>query len=165
MGMQVRVFNVPVSGPEREERIREINSFIGSRDIKKCTAQVIVSGPQPFWTLLIAFTAGDGAAGKDMSKPQEVTDISRYQGGSADADPNDLDETEKRVFNDLRRWRRGAADRESKPLYLILNNRQLIDIIKCEPRTVEDMIKITSIPEKKARDYGPKILKILWAER
>jgi superfamily II DNA helicase RecQ len=165
MEIQLRIYNVPVSGPEREERMGEVNAFVKGRDIRKCTAQVIESGPQPYWTLMIAYSTEAGVQGGSDCRPKEESDISRYQGGSADADPNDLDAAEKRVFNDLRRWRRSVADKENKPLYLILNNRQLIDIIKSEPRTPKDLMNIKSIPEKKARDYGSQIIKILWAER
>ncbi len=74
-----------------------------------------------------------------------------------------LDESEKRLLDALRNWRRMEARKRNIPPYCILHNSHLVTIAKLKPTTAEDLLKIRGFRERKLNAYGSAILSIVSA--
>ena len=66
----------------------------------------------------------------------------------------------KVLENILKEWRLQKSIELSKPLYCILNNKSIKEIIKYRPRNLIQLSSIYGIGEKKLSKYGDEILKL-----
>jgi superfamily II DNA helicase RecQ len=69
-----------------------------------------------------------------------------------------LDESERALFNHLREWRAELAREEGKPPYLILNNKQLVAIVRKRPDSPTALGHVEGIGPRTVESYGAAIL-------
>ncbi len=65
------------------------------------------------------------------------------------------------LFEAMRRWRSATAHREGVPPYVILTNRQLVEIVQRLPRSVTALGEIHGLGDKKLQRHGQAILMAL----
>jgi ATP-dependent DNA helicase RecQ len=68
---------------------------------------------------------------------------------------------DSQLMQHMREWRRDFARRRGVPAFMILNDVSLADLCLKEPRTLDDLLAITGIGEKKAQSFGKEILTAL----
>ncbi|MFH0946018.1 MAG: ATP-dependent DNA helicase RecQ [Planctomycetota bacterium] len=61
----------------------------------------------------------------------------------------------------LRSWRAGQAEQEGVPLYRVLSNRTLEDVVRRMPATGEELLEASGIGPAKLAKYGAEILGIV----
>jgi ATP-dependent DNA helicase RecQ len=61
----------------------------------------------------------------------------------------------------LREWRRSAAKEQGVPAFVVLHDSSLDEICSLQPRSIEELLRITGIGERKAELYGQAILSAL----
>jgi ATP-dependent DNA helicase RecQ len=66
--------------------------------------------------------------------------------------------TDSALLQHMREWRRGFAKERAVPAFMILNDASLADLCRKEPATIEDLLEVTGIGEKKAQSFGKEIL-------
>ncbi len=76
----------------------------------------------------------------------------------------DLDESERALFAILREWRVARARKDGVPPYVILTNRELVDVIRARPQTPSALAAIEGIGPGKVERYGAKLLETLGSE-
>ncbi len=69
-----------------------------------------------------------------------------------------LADAKKPIFDALRAWRKARAEDEAVPPYVILTNRQLIEICELLPRTKTGLLKVEGLGKRKAERYALEIL-------
>lgn len=74
---------------------------------------------------------------------------------------DDLNEDETRLFNELRAWRREAAQEAGKPPYLIFPDATLLQIAKLKPKTPEALMSVSGVGEKKFERYADAIFSMV----
>ena len=57
----------------------------------------------------------------------------------------------------MREWRRGAAQRQGVPAYIVLHDASLDDLCRRRPSTLAELLLVTGIGERKAELYGEQI--------
>lgn len=62
------------------------------------------------------------------------------------------------LLQHMRAWRREFARRRGVPAFMILNDASLADLCRREPDTLEDLLTVSGIGEKKAQSFGREIL-------
>ena len=67
------------------------------------------------------------------------------------------------MFERLRAWRRGRAEADGVPVYVVLNNAQLLEIARRRPTSPAAFRAIEGIGESKAGRYGADILQAVAA--
>ncbi|SFC93586.1 DNA helicase RecQ [Clostridium uliginosum] len=67
----------------------------------------------------------------------------------------------KQLFEELKKWRKDKAYRERIKPYIIFSDTTLIDISNNKPDTLEKLLEIRGVGEKKINAYGEEILKIM----
>ncbi len=65
----------------------------------------------------------------------------------------------------LREWRRNISLRDNVPAFLVLHDSTLEDLCRKQPRTREELLRVSGIGEKKADSLGDAILEALAAFR
>jgi len=73
----------------------------------------------------------------------------------------DLDEATDRILVALKRKRRELAQEESVPAYVIFADRTLIDMAEKRPATLDEMLKVHGVGERKVERYGDAFLEAL----
>jgi ATP-dependent DNA helicase RecQ len=66
-----------------------------------------------------------------------------------------------RVFEALRDWRRGEAQTQSVPAYVIFQDRTLAEIAASRPRSLDQLGGIPGVGRTKLDRYGVSVLKVL----
>lgn len=64
------------------------------------------------------------------------------------------------LFQELRKWRRQQAQKESKSAYFVATNRMLYMVAAFLPATVEELRQIPGFGKRKAEAYGNEILAV-----
>lgn len=64
----------------------------------------------------------------------------------------------------LRAWRRERAHAEGAPIYVILTNRQLAEMVRQRPDSKAGLGRIAGIGDKKIARLGDELLAILWSD-
>jgi ATP-dependent DNA helicase RecQ len=65
------------------------------------------------------------------------------------------------LFERLRAWRAGMAQKRNVPAYVIFHDSTLRDIAGLRPKSLEDLRRITGVGEHKREAYGEELLKII----
>lgn len=71
------------------------------------------------------------------------------------------DEEGQRIAQELRSWRRKAADEMNVPPYVIFGDKTLFDIAQKKPHSTKELLNCYGIGENKARSFGDSILRIV----
>lgn len=66
-----------------------------------------------------------------------------------------------KAFDALKSWRKQQAMTENVPAYVIASNRTLEDIVKANPVSHDDLLKVPGIGQMKVDRYGDEILKVM----
>lgn len=72
-----------------------------------------------------------------------------------------LDRQDVARFAALRRWRAQVAEERAVAPDIVLTNDVLLEIVKRQPRTPDELTQIDGIGPWKARTYGPAIIQLL----
>lgn len=89
----------------------------------------------------------------------------RIRGRSArKADPRqELNPDEAALYDRLRVWRRGRAEADGVPPYVVLNNRELAAVARHRPTSLATLREVEGIGQNKAQRYGPDLLRVIAA--
>ena len=71
----------------------------------------------------------------------------------SDMDPN------LREF--LREWRKETAKEQNVPAYVVMHDTTLDEICQLRPRSIESLLQVNGIGERKAELYGRQILEVI----
>lgn len=77
---------------------------------------------------------------------------------------NKLSDNDKKLLNELKKWRFETAKSLSIPPYCILHDRSLYEIIHQKPHFEKELKKIYGVGKKKVEKYGSDIIRIINAE-
>jgi superfamily II DNA helicase RecQ len=72
-----------------------------------------------------------------------------------------LDDAQRALFETIRQWRASTAHAEGVPPYVLLTNRQLVEIVKQRPDTCAGLRRIDGLGAKKLDRYGQALLALL----
>jgi len=67
------------------------------------------------------------------------------------------------LFSRLRDWRKGVAEKEGVPVYAVLTNEQLAQVVQGKRATKVDLKEIDGIGEARVEKYGESLLRVLGA--
>ena len=72
-----------------------------------------------------------------------------------------LDETERARYDRLLVWRRETSRRDGVPPYVLLNNRQTLELARRAPRSLEGLGQVKGVGKKRVARHGVAILETL----
>jgi ATP-dependent DNA helicase RecQ len=90
---------------------------------------------------------------EEVARPTATSRAARAASGTASSgDP---------VFEALREWRRGEAQAQSVPAYVIFQDKTLAEIAATRPRSLDALGTIPGVGRTKLERYGAGVLKVL----
>ena len=154
--MKLRVFTLRFDPMTRQFDDEALRSFVeGDREVIEVRDHFFETDGQPAWGLLVTY--------------REALDIAPLRNvpramGSKDT-RSELAPVELKRFEAIRAWRNERMQRDGKPPYVALNNKQIAAVARRDPATLTALGELEGIGEAKLRDYGAEILAVLAAQR
>ncbi len=145
--MKIKIFTFRFSERSGGFDDETLQKYISDKEVIESTNHFFVHDKIPYLTVLISY--------RDLSNGE------RQKGRRYYDYRTDLDEREVGVYNALREWRTIRAGQEGIPPYLIVNNKQVAEMVKLNVRSTTELSKVNGIGEAKIKRYGMDILKIL----
>lgn len=68
---------------------------------------------------------------------------------------------DEELFHKLKLWRKSKAIKENIKPYIIFSDSSLISIVNQLPKSIEELLEVRGVGEKKVEKYGDEILKLL----
>ena len=75
-----------------------------------------------------------------------------------------VEEHDQQLWEALRQWRRGQAEEQSVPAYVILNDKTLMELVRHRPNSQLELSGISGIGQYKLEKYGDDLLSVLAVE-
>lgn len=76
----------------------------------------------------------------------------------------DLTDEQRVLFDRVRSWRSRTAQKEGAPPYVILTNRQLVELVRQRPDSKAGIGRIHGLGDKKVARHGEALLRLLWSQ-
>ena len=65
------------------------------------------------------------------------------------------------MFSRLREWRKGAAEKEGVPAYVVLSNEQLAQMVQKKVATKTGLREIEGVGDARVEKYGEAVLQVM----
>jgi superfamily II DNA helicase RecQ len=147
--MQLKLFILPVKNLDAAEA--EMNAFLRSHRVLTVKKEFVADGENSFWTFCVEFleSAPGGPGGASLSGRPKV-DYKEV-----------LKPEEFEVFSRLREWRKGVAEKEGVPVYVVFSNEQLAEMVRQRVASQEQLKQIEGVGEARVEKYGAAVLERL----
>ena len=146
--MQLRVFILPVKNLGEAEG--EMNGFLRSHRVLAVKKEFVSDGENSFWTFCVEHLESAGASSGPWPGKGPKVDYKEV-----------LKPAEFEVFSRLREWRKAAAEKEGVPVYTVLTNEQLAQIVRKQVSSKAALKEIDGVGEARVEKYGEAVLKVL----
>jgi superfamily II DNA helicase RecQ len=148
--MQLKLFTIPIKNVSEAEA--EMNGFLRGHRVLAVKKEFVADGENSFWSFCVEYLDGIAAA----------------SGGTASgARPPKVDYRELltpeefELFSRLRDWRKAAAEKEGVPVYAVLTNGQLAQVVQKKITTKAGLKGIEGVGEARMEKYGEALLRLL----
>ncbi len=146
--MQLKTFVLPIKNLFAAEA--EMNAFLRSHRMLAVKKEFVSDGENSFWTFCVEYLESSPA-------PQ-----SPGQPGRPKVDYKELLKPEEfEVFSRLREWRKGVAEKEGVPVYVIFSNEQLAEMVRKKASSKTALKEIEGVGDSRIEKYGAAALERL----
>lgn len=146
--MQLKTFVLPLKNLSAPES--EMNAFLRSHRVLAVKKEFVADGENSFWTFCVEYL--DGAQPGSQSSGQRAPKVDYKEVLKPD---------EFEVFSRLREWRKTVAEQEGVPVYAVLTNEQLAQMVQKRVRTKAGMKEIEGVGEARISKYADALLERL----
>jgi superfamily II DNA helicase RecQ len=145
--MQLKLFVLSVKSLGAAEG--EMNGFLRAHRVLAVKKEFVADGENSFWTFCVEYL--DSAAG-----------AASWPGKGPKVDYKELLKPEEfEVFSRLREWRKAAAEKEGVPVYTVLTNEQLAQMVRKKVNSKAGLKEIEGVGEARVEKYGEGVLKVM----
>jgi superfamily II DNA helicase RecQ len=120
-----------------------LNRAIINKHVKAYQASFFQCGGKRYWSVFIEY---DPVI--EPSRPDES---------------EGLDEAQQLLLSRLKAWRKQRAEQDGLPVFIIATNKELVDIVRNAPATLEALKDIRGFGKGKAGKYGGDITNLIRA--
>lgn len=148
--MQLKLFLLPVKNLAAAEA--EMNAFLRSHRVLAVKKEFVSDGENSFWTFCVEYLESGPGPGPGLpagGKPPKV-DYKEL-----------LKPAEFQIFSRLREWRKAVAEKEGVPVYVVLTNEQLAQMVQKPAHTKAALREIEGLGEARLEKYGDALLEML----
>ena len=149
--MQLKMFVVPIKNVSEAEA--EMNGFLRGHRVLAVKKEFVADGENSFWSFCVEYL--DGAA------------VATTGGTASSSRPPKVDyreiltPEEFELFSRLRDWRKAAAEKEGVPVYAVLTNGQLAQVVQKKITTKAGLKGIEGVGDARMEKYGEALLRQL----
>jgi superfamily II DNA helicase RecQ len=145
--MLVRIFTLKFHTATEQFDDETLQEFIKDKEVLSIREHFFMNRETPYLVLVVTYLPG-----ADISARFEKTKETWRESLTNEQIP---------VFDALRDWRAERAKQDGVPLYIILKNQQLAQIVLDRPTSLAGLGKIQGIGKAKLEKYGKEILAVL----
>ena len=146
--MQLKLFLLPVKNLSAAEA--EMNAFLRSHRVLAVKKEFVSDGENSFWTFCVEYLESGPATPVPSLPGRPKVDYKEV-----------LKPEEFEVFSRLREWRKGVAEKEGVPVYVIFTNEQLSEMVQKKAGTKAALKEIEGVGEARVQKYGEAVLERL----
>ena len=147
--MQLKLFIVPVKNVTAAEA--ELNAFLRSHRVLAVKKEFVPDGENSFRTFCVEYLDGVGVG-------------ALLSGGRPKIDYKEVLKPEEfEVFSRLRDWRKNVAEKEGVPVYAVLTNEQLAQMVQKQVKSKAGLKEIEGVGDARVEKYGEAVLQLLAA--
>ena len=147
--MQLKLFIVPVKNIAAAEG--EMNAFLSSHRVLAVKKEFVADGENSFWTFCVEYLESGPAA--SQAAPGGKLPKVDYK--------EVLQPEEFEVFSRLREWRKGVAEQEGVPGYVVFTTEQLAELVKKRVSTTAGLKELEGVGDARVEKYGAAVLERL----
>ena len=151
MSLKIKIFTLRFSTALGEFDDSDVMRFLADKELIEMRDHFYVHQGLPYLTVIVLFNSvvtietdkNQGNTGKQQERfdPKEV-----------------LSDEDWSLYTSLKEWRNELAKSEGIPPYIIATNRQIAEIAKDRPDSLEGLKKIAGLGKAKIESYGAAIL-------
>ena len=146
--MKINLVTIDILDSEQQQR--ELNAFLASHSIFALSKELVRVGDRAYWAFCIEYgEPGDSAPAQAAGKKPKI-DYKEV-----------LPPEEFEVFSRLREVRKQLAEREDVPVYAVLTNAQLAEIVQKRITTPEGLSTVKGVGETRVAKFGNELLACL----
>jgi superfamily II DNA helicase RecQ len=148
--MQLKMFTIPIKNVIEAEA--EMNGFLRGHRVLAVKKEFVADGENSFWSFCVEYLDGATATTggtASSSRPPKVD----YR--------EILTPEEFELFSRLRDWRKAAAEKEGVPVYAVLTNGQLAQVVQKKITTKAGLKEIEGVGDARMEKYGEALLQLL----
>jgi superfamily II DNA helicase RecQ len=150
--MQLKLFVVPIKNVSEAEA--EMNRFLRGHRVLAVKKEFVADGENSFWTFCVEYLDGTAAVAGGTASGQKVPKVDYKEV---------LKPEEFEVFSRLRDWRKITAEKEGVPVYAVLTNGQLAQVVQKKITTKAGLKEIEGVGDARVDKYGEALLRLLLA--
>lgn len=133
-----------------------LKEFIKGKEVLSIREHFFIKDEKPYIAAVIIYKLNS------VVFPSDSKDISSKKD---DSWRELIGESDVPLFNSLRDYRSERCKKDGVPPYIICTNRQLAQIVKNRPQSLNSLMEIEGLGKAKSEKYGQEILEILKAGR
>lgn len=138
-----KIITIPFNNTSETFHDEILTNFVINKRIKKYSAKFFLSEGKPYWTVFLEYDA--------------------LMESNSTSEPHGFSEAQKMLSDKLKAWRREKAEAEGVPVYIVATNREVYDIVKAAPKSLEEMAAIKGFGRKKVEKYGKDVIAMIQA--
>lgn len=138
-----KILTIPYDPSIKSFNEEILNDFCLNKQLKGYRTEFFMHEGLPSWTVFLEY---EQVIGKEDG-----------------TDTSGMNEAERLLFDRLKQWRREQAEKEGVPTYIVATNRELKDIIRQAPRSLEALKTIRGFGKKKVEKYGAAVTELIRA--
>jgi superfamily II DNA helicase RecQ len=147
--MQLKVFILPLKNVSAAEA--EMNAFLRSHRVLAVRKEFVSDGEDSCWTFCVEhLESASGATGGSSLMGRPKVDYKEL-----------LKPEEFEVFSRLREWRKGVAEKEGVPVYVVFSNEQLAQVVQKKVSSKAALKEIEGVGDSRVEKYGAAVLERL----
>ncbi len=140
MAIHLRV--IPFDAEHETFDDEDVNKFLLNKKVKIVKPEFFHANGKVYWTICVDYECV-------FEQNMRVTES--------------LNEPQRLLLQRFREWRRETAQKEGIPVFIIATNKQLLQLVKSCPRSLEALRQLHGFGKKKIERYGKTILDMIQA--
>ena len=147
--MQLKLFVLPIKNLAAAEA--EMNGFLRGHRVLAVKKEFVPDGENSFWSFCVEYLDGAGAG-------------ALLPGGRPKVDYKEVLKPEEfEVFSRLRDWRKSVAEKDGVPVYTVLTNEQLAQMVQKQVKSKAGLKEIEGVGDARVEKYGEALVQLLAA--
>jgi superfamily II DNA helicase RecQ len=147
--MKYHFFAIPANAPDAAQE--ELNRFCAGQRVVSVDKQLVQDADRSYWALCVCYL--DGQEEPTVAGKRSKVDYREV-----------LNEQDFAVYAKLRTLRKELAEKEGIPVYAVLTNEQLAEIVRRRVQTAAALREIAGIGDSRIEKYGESLLRLLREE-
>ena len=145
--LKLKIFTFEFSEQRNGFDDQKLQDFLEGKDVVDYGEHFFIHNKLPYLTITLSYREQSRHVQKQYDRKEDPS--------------KELSQAEKIAYDALRSWRAVRASKEGIPPFMVVHNKQLVQMIVSGIKTKEELARIRGLGEAKVKLYGEDMLKIL----